>query len=91
MTEGEKIFYLRELRRKWTSTRLSAETLSSLESAKLIEQRGGPSGLVRLTAEGYRSKAASRPRHTNARVQLQDMPRLIRRRSKKVLPPKSLA
>jgi hypothetical protein len=88
MTQGETVFYLREIHSHWSTSNLSSEKLAELEAAKLIERRTEPLITVRLTPEGERCKAAGRSRHNNDRVQLQDKPRQSFRRRKKMPPPK---
>ena len=60
MTEGEIVFYLREVHSSWGATNLSSEKLGELEGAGLIERRTDPYAEVRLTPEGVRCKEASR-------------------------------
>lgn len=57
MTEGETLFYLREIRSHWSTSNVSAEKLAELEQAKLIERQAEPVPAVRLTTEGVRLKA----------------------------------
>ena len=56
MTQGETLFYLREIRTHWCTSNVSPEKLAELESAKLIERNAEPVPTVRLTSEGVRFK-----------------------------------
>jgi len=61
MTEGETLFYLREIHSHWCTSNVSAEKLNELEAARLIEINGAPIQAVRLTSEGARRKTLGRP------------------------------
>lgn len=60
MTQGECVFYLREIRSRWGSTKVSGEKLGELAAANLIEIQAEPVFQVRLTSTGEKYKIASR-------------------------------
>lgn len=60
MTQGETLFYLREIHPRWSASNVSLEKLAELHAANLIEMDGAPSPVVRLTSEGVRRKALGR-------------------------------
>ena len=70
MTQGETLFYLREIRTHWCTSNVSPDKLAELEAAKLIERNSEPVPTVRLTAEGARQKIAGRPRDAVSRISL---------------------
>ena len=60
MTQGETLFYLREIHSHWGASNLSSEKLAELEAAKLIECNHAAIAEVRLTGEGSRQKMLGR-------------------------------
>jgi hypothetical protein len=58
MTQGETLFYLREIRSHWCASNVSLDKLAELESAKLIERSAEPVPTVRLTSQGAQFKAS---------------------------------
>jgi hypothetical protein len=63
MTQGEVVFYLREIHGHWTTSTVSSEKLGELAEAKLIEMQDGAASIVRLTAAGQQCKVAGRSRY----------------------------
>jgi hypothetical protein len=61
MTQGETLFYLREIHAHWSTSNVSSEKLAVLKAANLIEMNGQPIAAVRLTREGALTKALGRP------------------------------
>jgi hypothetical protein len=61
MTQGETLFYLREIHAHWSTSNVSADKLAVLKAANLIEMNGQPITAVRLTREGALTKALGRP------------------------------
>ena len=93
MTQGETLFYLREIHTHWSTSNVSRDKLAVLEAAKLIEISNEPVLAVRLTSEGVRTKAIGRPDASNSRgLPLRDNKRSFRRRGPKkvVAPPRPL-
>ena len=60
MTQGECLFYLREIQTHWCTSNVSPDKLATLVDARLIELRPGPVPAVRLTHDGERHKVAGR-------------------------------
>lgn len=60
MTEGETLFYLREIHLNWATSNVSMDKLAELEAGKLIEINSTPVPAVRLTSEGARRKTLGR-------------------------------
>jgi len=83
MTQGECVFYLREIHGHWTTSTVSSEKLGQLAEAKLIEVQAGQPCMVRLTTTGKRCKLDGRSHyntslpHSRART---EKPRQWRRR-----------
>ena len=92
MTQGETLFYLREIRSHWSTSNVSSEKLAELEAAGLIESILSPVLAFRLTNEGARCKALGRPPSGDTRISLTDKKRTFRRRIPKrnVAAPKPL-
>ena len=67
MTQGETLFYLREIHSHWCTSNVSRDKLAELEFAKLIEINGAPVVAVRLTGEGAKVKAMGRPAASNGK------------------------
>ena len=65
MTQGETLFYLREIHSHWCTSNVSRGKLEELEMAKLIEINGEPVFAVRLTSEGAKIKTMGRPSAVN--------------------------
>jgi hypothetical protein len=63
MTQGECLFYLREIQKHWCTSNVSPDKLAILAEAKLIELRPGAVPAVRLTHDGERCKIAGRSHH----------------------------
>ena len=63
MTEGESVFYLREIHGHWTTSTVSSEKLGQLADAKLIEVQVGHPAMVRLTSAGKQCKLDGRSRY----------------------------
>jgi hypothetical protein len=86
MTQGETLFYLREIHSHWCTSNVSPEKLAELEAAKLIERGAQPMPVVRLTAEGARWKTSGRPRGTGSGIDLTGKrQQFVKRRPKKVV------
>ena len=73
MTQGETLFYLREIHPHWTTSNVSATKLAELQAAQLIEINP-TSPTVRLTSEGARCKNLGR-RHGAQTTEVRSMPR----------------
>ena len=87
MTEGEILFYLREVHPHWCASNVSSDKLAELESATLIEITGNPIPVVRLTSEGARRKLLGRRRSTDDGISLTRKTKTFRlRASKKNVP-----
>ena len=87
MTQGETLFYLREIHTHWCASNISADKLAELETAKLIERNMQPVPLVRLTSEGARWKTAGRPRGSGPGIGLLGKPKTLgRHRQRKAVP-----
>src|SRR5207253_1548566 len=56
MTQGEYLFYLREIHGHWCASNVSPDKLEELAGANLIELRPGPPPSVRLTVLGKQCK-----------------------------------
>ena len=69
MTKDEERFYLREIHPYWTTPHISADKVQELEKSRLVEKSEDAVPTVRLTREGQRVKAASRPQSRPSRVQ----------------------
>jgi len=67
MTQGETLFYLREIHSHWCTSNVSREKLAELELARLIEINGTPIVAVRLTSEGAKVKTMGRPATSNGK------------------------
>jgi hypothetical protein len=65
MTQGETLFYLREIHSHWSTSNVSRDKLAELAGAKLIEINETSIVAVRLTNEGARIKSNGRPPETN--------------------------
>lgn len=85
MTQGETLFYLREIHSHWCTSNVSRDKLTELESAKLIEINSVPQVVVRLTSEGARMKALGRPPTSRGRGISPKKPSFRQRRSRKVV------
>jgi hypothetical protein len=83
MTQGETLFYLREIRTHWCTSNVSGDKLAELESAKLIERNGEPVPTVRLTSEGARVKALGQRSAVGSGIRLMQKPQAVRRRAPK--------
>jgi hypothetical protein len=68
MTQGETLFYLREIHSHWSTSNVSRDKLAELEATKLIEINNDPIIAVRLTSEGARIKSAGRPAARNGLI-----------------------
>jgi hypothetical protein len=66
MTQGERVFYLREIHGHWTTSTVSSEKLGELAEAKLIEVQVGHIGVVRLTTAGKHCKLSGRSHHATS-------------------------
>ena len=87
MTNGELRFYLREIHSYWTVPHIAEERVVELQQAKLIERSTDAVPKIRLTNEGAREKAASRPRKANSGLSLARKPKRSQRGRKNHLPP----
>jgi hypothetical protein len=85
MTQGETLFYLREIQSHWSTSNVSRDKLAELEAAKLIEINTVPFIAVRLTSEGARLKTAGRPPASNGKGINVKRNRTQRRPQKKVI------
>jgi hypothetical protein len=82
MTQGETLFYLREIQSHWSTSNVSRDKLAELEAARLIEINGTPVLAVRLTSEGARTKSLGRPAASNGRgLRLKENGKSFRQRS----------
>jgi hypothetical protein len=70
MTQGETLFYLREIHQYWRTSNISSDKLVELEAAKLIERSTDPFPAVRLTRDGVRWKASGRPQNSTSSIRL---------------------
>jgi hypothetical protein len=93
MTQGETLFYLREIQGHWSTSNVSTDKLAELEAAKLIEINASPVPAVRLTSEGVRCKALGHRHATQGGLTLTGKAKVFRQRARKAaLPrPKPLA
>jgi hypothetical protein len=87
MTQGETLFYLREIHTHWCTSNVSRDKLGELEIAKLIEINGEPVFAVRLTGEGVRIKTSGRPPALNGKGISPRQRSLRPPRARKILPP----
>ena len=87
MTTGELRFYLREIHSYWTTPHIAEERVVELHEAKLIERSTDAIPMIRLTNEGAREKAASRPQKANSTLSLVRKPKGSQRGRKNHLPP----
>ena len=83
MTEGEILFYLREVHPHWSDSNVSWEKLAELEAANLIEITGNPVPVVRLTSEGARRKLSGRRQSTADGIRLTRKAKTFQRRASK--------
>ena len=65
MTQGETLFYLREIHSHWSTSNVSRDKLAELAAAKLIEINDTSILAVRLTNEGAKVKSNGRPPSTH--------------------------
>ncbi|HWN96808.1 MAG TPA: hypothetical protein VNT99_17400 [Methylomirabilota bacterium] len=88
MTQGETLFYLREIHTHWCTSNISTDKLAELETAKLIERNAQPVPVVRLTSEGARWKNSGRPQRAGPGIGLTNKRKVFRRSGqKKTAPP----
>ncbi len=87
MTNGELRFYLREIHSYWTTPHIAEERVMELQQAKLIERSTDAISMIRLTSEGAREKAASRPKQGESSLNLIRKPNRSQRGRKNRLPP----
>jgi hypothetical protein len=88
MTQGETLFYLREIHTHWCTSNISSSKLAELETAKLIERNAHPVPVVRLTSEGARWKNSGRPQSGGSGIGLTSKRKtFVRQRQKKIAPP----
>lgn len=85
MTQGETLFYLREIHSHWCASNLSRDKLAELEAARLIEINQMPAIAVRLTGEGAKIKTMGRPSASNGKGISPREHSFRLRRAKKVL------
>ena len=83
MTEGEILFYLREVHPHWSASNVSSDKLAELEAATLIEITGIPAPVVRLTSEGARRKFAGRRHSMDDGIRLTRKTKTFQRRASK--------
>lgn len=92
MTQGETLFYLREIHSHWCTSNVSRDKLTELETARLIEINGEPVLAVRLTSQGSKLKTAGRPSSSNGRGISPKQRGFARHRARRSAPkPKTLA
>ena len=84
MTQGETLFYLREIHSHWSTSNVSRDKLAQMEAAKLIEINGEPVFAVRLTSEGAKIKTMGRPSASNGKGITPRENKFRHRRPKKV-------
>lgn len=89
MTQGETLFYLREMHTHWCTSNISSDKLAELEAARLIERSAQPMPVVRLTSEGAKWKMSGRPRGANPSgiALTRDRRTFGKRRQRKNVPP----
>ena len=85
MTQGETLFYLREIQSHWSTSNVSRDKLNELEAAKLIEINSVPFIAVRLTSDGAKLKTSGRPPASNGKGISLRKHRTQRRPPKKVV------
>jgi hypothetical protein len=82
MTQGELRFYLREIHSYWCTAHIAEERIVELHAAKLIERSADAIAMIRLTNEGAKEKAASRPHKGNSTLSLVRKPDRSRQRQR---------
>ena len=82
MNQGELRFYLREIHPYWCTPHIAEERIVELHAAKLIERSTDTIAMIRLTNDGAKEKAASRPRKSNSTLSLVRKPDRARPRQR---------